>query len=107
MANAHKASPNAEQLNSSEQNVGSEAVAQWMVEEIESGKVLQQSRAARHIKNNFGEAFTYKNKNRNLAITKEVLDAFKALSRDFVVWSKRDRSWRKRRATDKPCRQQH
>lgn len=106
MEHNHEESPNIEQLDSSGQVESTVVAAQWMVGEIESGKVLQQSRAARHIKNNFGEALTYKNKNRNLAIKKEVLVAFEELTGDSVVWSKRNRSWRKRKSRDKPGRQQ-
>jgi hypothetical protein len=80
-------------------------VAQWMVDRVEEGRLRQDS-AARRIRAEFGEEFTYKNKNHNWAIRKEVLDAFNELTGDEVVWSKGDRLWRKRGENDKPGRQQ-
>ena len=62
-----------------------EEAAKWMVEEVNNKPYLHQENAARMIKNQFGEEFTYKNKNRNLAISEEVLDEFNKQTKETVV----------------------
>ena len=83
-----------------------EDVAEWMAKEVRARPVLNQTTAAREMKNEFGEEFTYKNKNGNRAIKKSVLDAFNRLTEEDVVWVKKNQRWRKRKVTDKPGRQQ-
>jgi hypothetical protein len=83
-----------------------EEVANWMVNEVNTKPHLYQEGAARTINNQFGEEFTYKNKNHNLAINKEVLDEFNKQTKETVVWIKSDRCWRLRKERDKPSRQQ-
>lgn len=86
-----------------------EEVAQFMMHQFEAvperGR-MRQSSIARRIRVEFGEDFTYKNKNRNWAIKKEVLDEFRRLSDDDVVWEQSRQAWRRRRETDKPGRKQ-
>lgn len=77
-----------------------------MLEQIGDKKPLYQESAAWDIKKKFGGAFVYDNENGNPAIEKKVLDAFKKLSGDDIVWSRGDRCWRERGPTDKPGRQQ-
>jgi len=48
-------------------------VAERMVAQVNAGIRLYQDRAVRHIRANFGEEFSYKNENRNWAISEEVL----------------------------------
>jgi hypothetical protein len=81
-------------------------VAQWMADEARSKPHLPQDRAARHIRNEFGGEFTYRNENHNWAIDRDVLGKFNELTKDDVVWERRYRRWRKRRPTDKAGRQQ-
>jgi hypothetical protein len=79
-----------------------ETIANWMAQEIERKGYLDQSSAAYYIYRNFGEKFTYRNKNKNRAIKKEVLEIFTQLTEDTVVWSRSNFRWRKRKPSDPP-----
>jgi hypothetical protein len=81
-------------------------VAAWMADEMKRSGSLSQTRAARQIKEQFGDEFVYRNENRNWAIQPDVLEAFNELTKDTVVWIKKTRRWRTRKETDKPGRQQ-
>lgn len=81
-------------------------VAGWMLSELQSEGVLYQESAVYQIVNRYGEQFTYHNENGNLAIRKEVLNAFRRISNDYVVWSRADRCWRMRGDGDLPGRMQ-
>jgi hypothetical protein len=54
----------------------------------------------------FCETFTYINSNGNVAISKAVLTAFRALTAETVVWERGEKCWRKRERLDAPGRQQ-
>jgi hypothetical protein len=75
-------------------------VAEWMLEEYKKSERLRQSYAARSILTLFGEQHVYKNKQRNWAINKGILDAFKKLTPEGVVWSRSKQAWRARRSHD-------
>ena len=75
-------------------------VAEWMLEQYNKHQRLLQSSAARGIRVEFGEQHVYKNKQRNLAINKGILEAFKKLTPEGVVWSRSTQTWRPRRASD-------
>ncbi|MBB5675332.1 DUF6953 family protein [Xanthomonas arboricola] len=77
-------------------------VAAWMLEQYERHKRLMQSSAALGILKNFGEEYVYKNKQRNLGINKGVLEEFRKLTPDDVVWSRSSQTWRQRRESDPP-----
>jgi hypothetical protein len=81
-------------------------VVRWMQSEVLSRRSLDQERASHLIRKLFGDEFTYRNKNENWAIRKDVLAAFRALTGDSVIWDRSYREWRQRRPTDKPGRQQ-
>ena len=55
----------------------------------------------------FGDDFVYINENGNLAIEKKVLNVFRKLTDDSVVWSRGERMWRLREENDEPGRQQY
>jgi hypothetical protein len=84
-------------------------VAQFMMEHIgampELGR-MRQDRMARRIREQFGDDFTYRNENRNWAINKEVLDEFRNLNDEGIVWEQARQAWRRRRESDKPGRKQ-
>lgn len=61
---------------------------------------LVQNTAARRIRVLFGESYVYRNKNHNWAIQKPILDEFRRLTGDHVVWSRSSQLWRLRRPTD-------
>lgn len=81
-------------------------VAKWMAAKVDSGSILYQDAAASQIRAQFGEQYVYMNKNRNLAINKNVLTEFRNLAPD-AVWERGARCWRQRRSYDKPGRQQN
>ncbi len=80
-------------------------VAEWMLKQV-SSKSLYQDDAVWQIMKTFGKQFTYNNANGNPAISKGVLEKFRKISGDDVVWSRSERLWRKRTARDKLGRMQ-
>lgn len=81
-------------------------VASWMLAKLNRETYLYQDEAADGIQHEFGGEFVYENENGNLAISPEVLKAFKKLSGDDVVWERRSKMWRKREEYDEPGRSQ-
>jgi hypothetical protein len=81
----------------------SEVVA-WMKSEVDIRGVLYQNWAALMLNRLFGEQFIYRNRNKNLAISQEILIEFLRLTKDYVVWNKRKRFWRIRREDDPETR---
>lgn len=77
-------------------------VAGWMFEEYSKFNRLVQRRAASYIRREFGEEFVYKNKQRNWGINNDVLEEFKRLTPEDVVWSRSRQLWRQRRESDPP-----
>lgn len=75
-------------------------VAQWMLEEYSNFKRLVQRRAASRIRSLFGEEFVYRNKQRNWGINPDVLEEFRQLTPEDVVWSRSRQLWRQRRESD-------
>ena len=75
-------------------------VAAWMMEEYAKRDYLDQQAAVYHIRENFGEEFTYLNSGGGLAIARAVLTAFRKISGEEVVWSRGDLAWRKRQDYD-------
>lgn len=76
------------------------AIARWMLQQYHQHNRLTQAMAARMIKQQFGEQHVYKNKNRNLAINKDILEEFRRLTPEDVVWSRSTQTWRQRRPND-------
>lgn len=77
-------------------------VAKWMLSEYSKHHRLSQSSAARGIRAGYGEHHVYKNKQRNWGINKGILEAFKSLTPEGVVWSRSTQIWRARRPNDPP-----
>lgn len=75
-------------------------VAGWILEQLPESAFLYQERIARNIRQQFGEEFTYRNKNGNWGIRKDVLDEFRKLTPTDVVWSRSTQAWRRRRPND-------
>jgi len=76
------------------------AVARWMLEQYQRYNRLMQSTAAHGIRSHFGEQHVYRNRQRNWAINKGILEEFRKLTPDDVVWSRSSQTWRQRRPTD-------
>lgn len=84
-----------------------EAVASWMLDELRNQNgVLYQEDAAYKIAARFGDEFTYLNTGGGLAIRRDVLEEFKRLTGETVVWSRGEKMWRRREAFDTPGRRQ-
>ena len=83
-----------------------EDVAKWMLSEINNHDVLYQYDAASQIEDKFGDEFTPLNDNGNPSIRGDVLQAFRNLSGDDVVWERGERLWRKRASFDEQRRGQ-
>lgn len=83
--------------------VTSTQIAQWMLDEYNRhGARLDQSHAAHNIQRLFGREHLYQNQNGNWAIKKPILDAFRKLTPEGVVWSRSSQEWRKRQSYDPP-----
>jgi hypothetical protein len=82
-------------------------VAEWMLQEILRDKYIYQDVIATEIDDRFGETFTYIKDNGNIAISEEVLAAFRRLTKDIVVWERGERLWRLREKDDMPSRMQY
>jgi hypothetical protein len=83
-------------------------VALWMMNELEHLGIngLYQDHAAHNIQRRFGSEFVYTNRNGNWSIDRKVLDEFRKLSGDAVIWDRGQRAWRPRMRGDRPGRQQ-
>lgn len=77
-------------------------VARWMLDQYQRQSRLVQSSAARDIRMAFGEHHLYKNRQRNWGINKGILEEFRKLTPDDVVWSRSSQTWRQRRESDPP-----
>jgi hypothetical protein len=82
-----------------------DSVARWMADQLAGDQPLYQNEAADEIQDRFGDDFTYENDNGNLAISRSVLKAFRALTEETVVWDRSERAWRRRESHDGPGRQ--
>ena len=80
--------------------------AELMYDKVVEDGLLRQEHAAYYIREAFGDEVTYINKNGNLAIQPKVLEEFKRLTGDDYVWSRSERSWRKREASHADGRSQ-
>jgi hypothetical protein len=81
-----------------------ESIARWMLRSVEEEGSLYQADAVAQITERFGEEFTELNDSGNRVIGKPVLDAFRDISEDTVVWDRGEHFWRKREADDPPGR---
>ncbi len=79
-------------------------VAEWMLAELNRKQRLYQETVVYNIKSKFGQEFVYTNVNGNLAIDRQVLKEFRAVTGDDVVWDQTEFMWRKRKGHDKPGR---
>jgi hypothetical protein len=85
-------------------NLTARDAALWMQQEIGRADILHHATVVRHLLDRFGERFTRRNQEGNRVVAFDVLDEFLTLSREDVVWSRKDKLWRKRRPSDPPSR---
>ena len=82
------------------------AVARWMADKVVHDGFLDQQDAVDAIERGFGEEFVYQNDSGGWSIRRNVLQAFRTLTEDTVVWDTSDKAWRTRCDDDGPGRQQ-
>nr|WP_152742045.1 MULTISPECIES: hypothetical protein [unclassified Pseudomonas] len=75
-----------------------------MLAQIEKGGCLYQDDVVDHIVRANAEVLLRENTEGNLVLGTAVLNAFKKLTLDFVVWVGPDKYWRWRVAEDEPGR---
>ncbi len=71
-----------------------------MAEKLRREGVLYQDDAAYGLQQHFGDDLVFVNRNGNLAIQPDILEAFREATGDAVVWDRRERAWRHREAYD-------
>jgi hypothetical protein len=75
-------------------------IATWMKSQIPENAMLRQAMVAWQIKCDFGQEFTYLNKQGNLAIRADILKEFRRITEGTIVWSRSQQAWRNRREGD-------
>jgi hypothetical protein len=75
-------------------------IASWMRNQVAEHGRLARGDAALGIRHIYGAAHLHRSRYGAGAIRAEVLDAFRALTPDQVVWSRRERAWRLRLPDD-------
>ncbi len=79
-------------------------IATWMKEKVESRGEVYQRDVVSYVLQNCGKKFIYTNRNGNFALDRAILKSFFLLTKDTVVWVKKEYCWRKRQAGDPPSR---
>ncbi|MGB5115738.1 MAG: hypothetical protein WBO26_02050 [Providencia rettgeri] len=80
-------------------------IAAWMQSQLEKDGCLYQEDAVDFLVKNAQESFLKENADGNLVLTPPVLNAFKKLNADTVVWVRPDLYWRFRVAEDEDGRE--
>jgi hypothetical protein len=81
-----------------------ESIARWMLSSVEEEGCLYQADAVAEIGERFGQQFTDLNDRGNRVIGEPILEAFRDITGDTVIWDRGERCWRKREADDAPGR---
>jgi hypothetical protein len=79
-------------------------VAHWMLHQFEAQGQLQHRQLVADIRDIFGDEFIYRARYGEGALKPAVLGAFRALTSGGVVWSFRERAWRRPGPGDPPGR---
>jgi hypothetical protein len=77
-------------------------VAHWMLRQFEEQGQLQHRQLVADIRDNFGDDFIYRARYGEGALKPAVLEAFRALTPNGVVWSIREQAWRRPSPDDPP-----
>jgi hypothetical protein len=75
-------------------------VAEWMVRELNGKSFLECGHACQEIRKRFGEQFIRLNAHGGNAVATKVLREFRKISDLDVVWSRRERVWRRGEGVD-------
>jgi len=81
------------------------SVANWMLAELEKHGCIYQDDVVDYLVKAKMENLLRENSDGNLAVGREVLEAFRKLTESTVVWVKPDFYWRFRVAEDEPGRE--
>jgi hypothetical protein len=81
-------------------------IASWMLGEVMREGTVSQEDIAWGIEKRFGDEFVPTNDHGNPSIRRDVLEAFKKISKLSVVWMATEKAWRKREPGDKVGRKQ-
>jgi len=82
-----------------------EAVAQWMLTQIESHECIYQDDVVDYLVKLKADHLLRENDDGNVVVGHAVLNAFKAITSASVVWVRPDRYWRFRVPEDEPGRE--
>lgn len=81
-----------------------EEIAQWMIDQFKERRTITQESMVRLIIRTFGREWSYKNKNGNLAIHKDVLAEFRKLNDGSIVWDRAYRHWQVKKPKNDPAK---
>ncbi len=79
-------------------------IAEWMFGQVHRDGCIYQDDVVDYLLKHGLESLTRENNDGNLVVGRGVLDAFRRITEDTVVWVKPDRYWRWRVAEDEPGR---
>ena len=80
------------------------AIAAWMQSELEKHGCLYQDDVVDHVVKANGDTFLRENADGNLVLGRKLLNQFRKLNEEEVVWVKPDRYWRFRVQEDEEGR---
>ncbi|PKL39390.1 MAG: hypothetical protein CVV41_21380 [Candidatus Riflebacteria bacterium HGW-Riflebacteria-1] len=81
------------------------SIAKWMLSEIEANGCIYQDDVVDYLVKTKNEMLLRENSDGNQVLNRNVLEAFKKLTPNNVVWVKPDMYWRFRVAEDEPGRE--
>lgn len=79
-------------------------VSNWMQAQLDRDGCLYQDDVVDYLVKNSANSLTRENSEGNLVLSRKLLDEFKRLNQEQVVWVKPDKYWRFRVAEDEPGR---
>lgn len=68
-------------------------IAKWLYDKIIIEHYIDQRTVVYDIEEKFGENFIYINKNGNPAIDAEVLEEFRKLKKNDIIWDQHEQAW--------------
>ncbi len=80
-------------------------VAQWMLDQLKRDGCVYQDDVVDYLVKGNAEPLLRENSDGNQVLGRAVLEAFKVISEQTVVWVRPDRYWRWRVAEDEPGRE--
>jgi hypothetical protein len=81
-------------------------IAAWMLDEVVREGLVEQETMAAGIETRFGSEYVPVSDSGNLSVRRDILDEFKRISKDSVVYHFGEKCWRRRESQDSPGRLQ-